>query len=276
MPACDDCLPLAAASIDVETQGKGVHISKCGFPQFTEPAEGELPKIYRTYTYFRRGLEDPEHPEDSVPDCNASFTYAVDEYPCDGTRGSDPEDCDSGASFGDFDCDVTPTVESCSDDAGVFGSFTLSAEFTTEELTDLAVAKLAALPMTSGGNAHRFLETDETALELAVFQWRITHPPTPTCYLKVWLDLTTTVEAGIVEGEMTYETTTEPVRYTWEGSGDPCFGSAASAAELIEGAWSETISYPAAVNGVISIAINKLSLVPGFTPEDGDTRGYPL
>lgn len=267
MAACV-CCEAPTPAVELWSRVKGGTGQKCGFDEFQTLPECEAaaePKKYRTLAYFREE-EDPD------PDCAVEITFAL-ANPCDSeTEGesdcfSDPPSCCASATF-------------CGDETE---SWTLSSEFTTAEMIGIAEANMGSAEFgepSPGGGEIATRSGDPTieeydSIAITSGQWRIEHNPTATCYLKVWLEKTTTLFLGLDESEEPiFETTTEdlPEPYIWEGSGTPCLGGAASAADKIIGVWSEDVQIDAP--GVVSISIAAFSLFPELGKDDVDGTGY--
>ena len=110
-------------------------------------------------------------------------------------------------------------------------------------------------------------------------QFRITHHPTGTCFLKVWFRKTTTVEGDPgaeppVPEEVTHDDSTT---YEWTGTGNPCFTdpnkAVDDAANLIHG---DPIEMPAPELGpdgraaTVVVSVLKFSYLPDYEPDVSD------
>lgn len=115
----------------------------------------------------------------------------------------------------------------------------------------------------------------DLTLRLRSIKWRLTHPPSGTCYLKAWLRKTFTPAVGDP-----VETDLPP--YEWVGTGSPCFTNAAVPAghadNIIHGTETEE-AYPEE-EGVTTIEVTKFSCVSGYEPDISDPEnpqpnGFP-
>lgn len=123
------------------------------------------------------------------------------------------------------------------------------------------------------------LDAGETILIRIKTLWRICHPPTGTCYLKVWLK-------KVFEPWITFENPNpEPIEediepYEWSGSGNPCIANDQKIYNhednLIRGEASE-IDTSSRQNGYYGILVKKWSCVRGYEPDpdNGKPNGYP-
>jgi hypothetical protein len=112
------------------------------------------------------------------------------------------------------------------------------------------------------------------------FKWRIVHPPTGTCYFKVWVRQVFTPEPTDEEPEPEPQETIS--EYTWSGSGNPCIDDEEKGVDhednLIRGT-ATTVNVPA-INGTTTVEILKYSCVQGYEPdiedeENPQPNGYP-
>lgn len=112
-------------------------------------------------------------------------------------------------------------------------------------------------------------------------QWRITHQPTPTCYLKVWLrKLITTRADGYATPVYTHE---DLPSYVWEGVENPCFidptKNYLDSANTIIGPTNEVM--PPSTNWTSeSVVVLKYSYFPDYEPDITDEdnpqpNGFP-
>jgi len=150
----------------------------------------------------------------------------------------------------------------------------VSAE-TTAELITRTVAALPAYPGTYSGScsAYRNLSTDETSYSIRRTKWRVSHEPTGTCYLKVWLQARFTPEGG---GS---DTITPLTPYEWSGSGNPCFVDPMLPPDDPDNriTSSPTEEVEPATDGTTVIEIVKWSCLDGYTPpDDGTANGFPI
>lgn len=122
-------------------------------------------------------------------------------------------------------------------------------------------------------SAFRSWSEDELNKSEREIQWRLRHQPTGTCYLKVWLEITTAPTVG------------EPIKtteeYTWNGSGNPCV------TDLSVGVNDESNNILGAPNtltlsenGTATVAILKYSCLPGYEPDISNSsnpqpNGFP-
>lgn len=135
----------------------------------------------------------------------------------------------------------------------------------------------------AGGGAERRWD-DSTRFEKK-FKYRITHAPTGTCYLKVWLRKTTEISADAeaeppIEASITHDDEFE--QYEWSGTGNPCLTVELAAVDSDE---NKIIGEEAEIltpteNSEITISILKFSCVEGYEPDISDEEnpqpnGYP-
>jgi hypothetical protein len=132
-------------------------------------------------------------------------------------------------------------------------------------------------PDTWGGScsAFRNLSPDESSFSIRKFKWRISHPPTGTCYLKVWLNRVFTPETGD-------PTITPLTPYEWSSSGNPCFSDTEKPPghednKIVSSTTTEDVP---GTDGTVSIEIAKWSCVPGYEPDISDpenpqANGFP-
>lgn len=149
---------------------------------------------------------------------------------------------------------------------------------TTEALIARTIGALPAYPEEWGGScsAMRDLSPDESSYSVQRFKWRLVHPPSGTCYLKVWIRRKFQPEGG---GTPTYTSLTP---YIWTGTGNPCLSdpmdSYNSDANQITG--TETQELEPTTDGVITIEIMKYSCVEDYEPdisdeENPEPNGFP-
>jgi hypothetical protein len=87
-------------------------------------------------------------------------------------------------------------------------------------------------------------------------KWRQHHQPSPTCYLKVWLQKIEILDDG------SDPTITSLTPYVWNASGKPCVDDLES---YIDGEESEAVA-PPATPGSVSVQIVAYSFVPDYDP----------
>lgn len=113
---------------------------------------------------------------------------------------------------------------------------------------------------------------EETTLRKC--QWRVVHPPSGTCYLKVWVRGTFTPTVG--------SPTTSDDIYEWFGTGNPCFASPTNGVDhpdnQIHG--NETEEPAPDDPGVVTFEILKFACCEGYEPDISDEdnpqpNGYP-
>lgn len=123
------------------------------------------------------------------------------------------------------------------------------------------------------------------------FKWRVTHLPTGTCYLKVWVTTTFTptpppdpplTDPVTPPTPPTPPTVSPPVTYEWIGTGNPCLAvplaSASAENQQINGT-ENMVDVPAA-DGITTVQVLKYSCVQGYEPDKSDPEnlqpdGYP-
>lgn len=148
---------------------------------------------------------------------------------------------------------------------------------TTGDLISRTLSDLPSYPDKWGGScsSYRNLSPDESSYSIQKFKWRLAHPPTGTCYLKVWLQKRFHPETGT-------DTVTPLAAYEWTGSGSPCFTDATKGVDhadnRITGEPSEE-DIPA-TDGTTTIEIVKFSCIPGYEPDISDPEnpqpnGFP-
>lgn len=149
---------------------------------------------------------------------------------------------------------------------------TVSEEYTTATLIAHTVATLPAYsgdyrPVTDGGNfALRILSADESSYTVRRFKFVLKHPPTQSCYLKVWL------RTRFVPADGSATVLTDLAPYEWIGTGDPCFpaptqGLDAAANVVVSDACE--VQEPA-TDGRTKVEIKKYSCLAGYEPADPD------
>jgi len=148
---------------------------------------------------------------------------------------------------------------------------------TTADLITRTESAIPAYPDTWTGtcSSYRNLSGDETSYSARQHKWRIAHPPSGTCYLKVWLQQVETPENGS-------PTITALDPYEWTGTGNPCLSDDTLAVDhednKVTGDETE-IGIPTE-DGTITVEIVKYSCVPGYEPDISDPanpqpNGYP-
>jgi hypothetical protein len=138
--------------------------------------------------------------------------------------------------------------------------------------------------------AFREWNADGTQKTERKIKWRLVHPPTGTCYLKVWVRMTFTpvappdppvTDPPTPPTPRTPPTITEEI-YEWSGTGNPCFTiplePVTAVGNIIHGAATE-IGVPES-NGETAVEILKFSCVEGYEPniDDPDNKqpnGFP-
>jgi hypothetical protein len=97
-------------------------------------------------------------------------------------------------------------------------------------------------------------------------QWKIVHPPSPTCYLKVWLQETYTPGYGD-------PVVTNLTPYVWQATGNPCVPVEEWETPIETG--EEDVELPTET-GTRTIAILAYSFLPDYDPvADGGPNGFP-
>ncbi|HEY8898865.1 MAG TPA: hypothetical protein VIM61_00420 [Chthoniobacterales bacterium] len=97
-------------------------------------------------------------------------------------------------------------------------------------------------------------------------QYKIVHPPSPTCYLKVWLQETYTPGYGD-------PVVTNLTPYVWQATSNPCVPVEEWETPIETG--EEDIELPAET-GARTIAILAYSFLPDYDPvADGGPNGFP-
>lgn len=146
-------------------------------------------------------------------------------------------------------------------------------EYTTSDLLTRVGDSFGVLPdPASDGMPHsqRYLGTYEASATLQRTKWSVVHTPTPTCYLKVWLE---TVFQN-PDGDIVSRTPIAP--YEWRGEGNPCFeGDDLNAIEILSEP--QELLEPDE-NGYLYVNVVKFSIVEGYVPDDPtvDFGGIPL
>ncbi|MEI6036095.1 MAG: hypothetical protein WCS65_17660 [Verrucomicrobiae bacterium] len=152
-----------------------------------------------------------------------------------------------------------------------------SAEETTADLITRTESAIPAYPDTWTGtcSSYRNLSGDETSYSVRKHKWRIAHPPSGTCYLKVWLQQVETPETGS-------PTITALDPYEWTGTGNPCLEDDTLAVDHADNkiTGDETEIGIPTEDGTITVEIVKFSCVPGYEPDISDPanpqpNGYP-
>lgn len=209
-----------------------------------------------TVSYLINGMQGEESTPTTSPCCNSGTPF--DWCSLEGIV------CSTNT---EYEAQVLPFTESFSNpDPGE----------STESLISKTIESLPDFPGTWDGSCAsiRNLSEDENSYSIRRIKWRVAHPPTGTCYLKVWLQKRFTPEDEEAE-----EVITPLTAYEWNGTGNPCLTDPAEIftdeANRIEG--SATTEDEPATNGETTIEIVKWSCVEGYEPpDDGSANGYPV
>ena len=137
------------------------------------------------------------------------------------------------------------------------------------DLVDEATASFPAFDGVFGDTAGAFrdVSSDGKTVSLRKGKWRISHYPTPSCYLKVWLRSVWVPESG---GGPTYADLTP---YVWTLAGtvaSPCIPGGDG---IVHGAVTD-MGVPTE-DGEKYVQIVKWSCVDGFEPEGLEDSGFP-
>jgi hypothetical protein len=148
---------------------------------------------------------------------------------------------------------------------------TLSDQWEPEDPLEKAMANLDGFDGDWNDTSGSYKDVTGWAASVRKSRWRIVHPPTGTCFLRVWLRSVFTPKSGgaPVIGSV--------APYTWSGSGRPCYAvadkSPTDPANLIKGSAID-LAIPAS-EGTVRIEIVKWSYLPSYTPADGQPNGFP-
>jgi len=304
--ACASCCnppPTEAPTLESRTASKS--LSKCGY---TNPNDGKM-YLTRTKTWdhnydlgdngtrIETGSEITE--KDAVTCTNEysggarSITTIYQVCSGDNSMGGDPDQLHPrvwdvagviNPSSGQWTYSGTQT--NCGNTFAAFrgpfggpgsgGSF--ETEYVTEYVTSLLISNtIAAIPDLgewdgAGGTiASSNLTATEASYSAVEGEWRVSHSPQGTCYLKVWVDQTFNPEdAG--------EATVTEVVYEWDQtSGTPCvtvptedyFGES----NKIHGP-ENAVAVPA-THGDVTVELARWSFIKGYAPGPGEPNGFP-
>lgn len=148
---------------------------------------------------------------------------------------------------------------------------TLTDEWAPEDPLEKAMAALGGFDGDWNDTAGSYKDVTGSAASVRKSRWRIVHPPTGTCFLRVWLRSVFNPKSGgaPVIGSV--------APYTWSGSGRPCYASEdkppTDPANLIKGSAID-LAIPGS-EGTVTIEIVKWSYLPSYTPGEGDPNGFP-
>lgn len=293
MSACYCCDTPDCGLVGLQSESFSVSKSKCGF---------FVGGVYyrKRVTVVSRSGEDQYTNSSGNGSCTTtlrsdSTKTSTSEYPADCAGGalgscvgsgstskteapSGSGTCAGDACSGTFDPCVENWPPSCPVDLGLITSreTSYSEPDTTGELESRASAALEAVAATGTGYlAFRNLSSDENSLTITKFRYKIQHPPTASCYLKVWSDRVFTPEGG---GEAVVTADLDP--YTWIGTGNPCFPDPGlperHADNRVESGW-YNVDVPEA-DGTIYLRRRRSCLAgyePEFTSILGETGGWP-
>lgn len=163
---------------------------------------------------------------------------------------------------------------------------TYANEESTDDLVTLVEDNMPAFPdvwwwyPVSGKQFGRNIADDINSCTITRLRWRLSHAPTGTGYLKVWLNARF---QGAPVGGVTPDPVNTPITpYIWTGTGNPCL---ADLTKPYDAAENKITSTPVTqdeppTEGTITIQVVKTSCVPGYEPDISDEFneqpwGYP-
>ncbi len=234
---CDCCSAPSCPTDYLDFQNRFAQRIKCGHEGFVPV--GSVVKMYLVESKYNNDASGGTGDLDNWTETCAPIDDPTDPNPipaCSCTRVAGPNGAgvDCGSPIPDTTTDTHTGSHNGSGD--VCSSIDLSDEDTTADLTGRAESSLAAQDWEDGSvNPERNLEVDERTLGLFEMQVRAHHTPTGSCYLRVWSRSVFTPSDGgspVDSGWVDF--------YTWNGTGDPCFGVATNGNDrAIIGDWND-------------------------------------
>lgn len=217
----------------------------------------------------------------SFPGASETITYTPDTTP---TGGSCSMEDESVPGVGFMGCPVyciktnSTTNDTCDCNGGGTGyvhEYEYSSVYTVDELIANTLASLPDFAdAVDGGWSYRSDLSSYgglKSLSIRKAKWKLSHLPTGTCYLKVWLQ----TRFSPIGGGDDVITGLDP--YEWFGSGSPCIEDPTlpvnDDAQIITSD-EHDLDIPES-SGTLSVEIVKYSCVEGYEPEDGSTSGFP-